>query len=303
VFLFQPVTGPRIPPERRQEAARTARLSEQGGITLLADKHSSYTSVKPVAWVRPRSGDELHWSKQPEANQVTSPPSVSRMMPASARAPHPALFSFQEEQAREAELHQAKHAASIEGRTSSSVYGAHTHARPASAAVSGSSQLDVNSVGALMTAEQRTRSWGTLESTSKRLGFVPNRAAEGTPGRDDERAAERLRLRSVHAVSYPKRGPNPPVVLNVPESLNRSSALFPVHPLHANISEIDMTPSVMPPAQPAIAEAVQRPLDTGNDHLGTAQGLGFGSRHPFHAHYVSAMSSPQKVPQEERAIR
>ena len=324
--VFQPITAPVLPANRMQPAERTAALEQAGGRTLVADARG-FGHVKSVAWVRSRAGDELDWARddnkdRPHAITRAGPP--SRYAPSAADAlvlaaaaasarPHPALLEFQQEQAQANERAQVAKNANVESRTSSSAYGAHYQ-----------QQLNgggggVNSIGVEQVLSQQARLWGSLDATSKRMGFGVSHAPAGSPLRALEDAQDQKRYKSVAASSFSPEGKDRRPDIRVPDSMNRTSCNFPLAPVNQYSAAMQPSSTRNPRAATAAAAAPspsataaaasaassssssspQSPLSSASAAMqayehsdtSTAHSLGYGSRHLFHRHYLS--SAPQ----------
>lgn len=304
------MTGPVVTAHRRQAADRTAAQTAAGSYTLLADAHDRFCSVKPVGWVRSRVGDERHWTQTP-----LPPPSQAHSLGASqaqVQSPsqaHPALLALREEQARAAERAQLTRAASLESRTSSSVYGSHTLQRPSDPSVVADPSR-VNSVGAEQILSQQTRLWGSLQATSRRLGFGVSHAPAGSALSHAEKAHDQRNYMSVATMSYGARAKDaPPPVIAVPESMNRTSCNFPLSPAvnqmsaprpapsaaavaAANASSQQLSADASPaatlrsPSRSVPSASASSSYDLSD--TSTAHALGYGKRHQFHRHYLSS---------------
>jgi len=306
------LAGPQLSEERRQPAARTAALHAAGAQTLLAEGRTRLTHVKEVGWVRSRAGDEQHWINQPSLNQSVVASSAAAAAASSSPStrspvrPHPALAAFQAEQARADAKAQAAREGLFEGRTSSSIYGAHTYARPLSEGGVGSGSAKINEVGAEQIQQQQSRLWGTLDVTSKRLGFGISNAPVGSALSALEAEQDRRRFLSVNAVSYARTGKERAPVISVPESMNRTTPSFPLQPVNRYSADRAKPKPVGVQAvdQAAWEEAEKSRQQQGSgagehkerhgsaaaaaqqDMDSTAHSLGYGRRHQFHRHYV-----------------
>jgi hypothetical protein len=312
---------------------------------MIAEGRGRLSHVKAVGWIRNRAGDDNHWTTR-QQQTVTSPSSAS-FAPAAASASasaasssrasalledqqrsapptaHPALVAFQQEQARAEAKAQAVRAANIEGRTSSSVYGAHTYARPLSEG--GVGDAKINEIGAEQILQQQSRLWGSLDATSKRLGFGISNAPRGSDLSALEAEQDRRRFLSVNAVSYTRTGKEKAPVIAVPDSMNRTTPLFPLHPVNAYAADRAKPKPTGVAAADLAAAAAAAAAGNGNtngeeqkeqsqqrgasrsgggatspsaaaraaavadmDGSSTAHALGYGSRHSFFRHYLSS---------------
>lgn len=208
-----------LPADRAQPADRTARLREVGEHTLLSDRQGRFLHVKPVAWARSRAGDDMHW-----ANSVLA----ASARPAADCKPHPCLAQFAALQAEVDAVRAAGRKSMADTPTSNSVYGSHSYAAVDSA---------VNKVGAQQVAEQSGKLWGSLQDTSKRLGL----AVGATEGDEQlarmERQAERRRFTSTYGCSYGPRPEGARVEIAQPDSMNRTSCLFPLSPVNKHSAQ------------------------------------------------------------------
>ena len=301
------MTGPVVAAHRRQPAERTAAQAAAGSYTLLADAHDRFCSVKPVGWVRSRVGDERHWTQTP-LPPPSQPHSLAASQTQTTSQAHPALLALREEQERAAERAQLTRAASLESRTTSSVYGAHTLQRPSDPSVVADPSR-INSVGAEQILSQQTRLWGSLQATSRRLGFGVSHAPAGSALSQVEKEHDRRSFMSVATMSYGARAKDaPPPVIAVPESMNRTSCNFPLSPAVNQFAA--PRPGVSAAAMAAASARSQQSADASPaatlrspsrsvpsasayssydlSDTSTAHALGYGKRHTFHRHYVTS---------------
>jgi len=321
-----PVTGPEYPPQYKQPADRSAIQRAAGASSLISDRLGHYSAVKPVSWPRPRAtGEERHWFNTQEQRELEAlrrsqeveqaqthdgnSPSSSGSIPAGLLKPckqHPELLAFQGALQRAAEAEQSgKPSKPVESATTYSSYGAHT-IYAASPTRGGSS---VNTVGGDQVKSQQGRLWGTLDDTSKRLGFTVGAAHQpGSAVYEADRELEGRRLTTTHQASYCARSSAPVEILSV-DSMNRTSSAFPLSPVNqfhtSMVSSTFRDPHAAAKARQEQMEEARRKDEELTTQLKqqqqeqqyqrpapdktTAGAMGYGRKHPFFRHYISSV--------------